>query len=197
MRNPMLCSRYIVPVVLSLLVLGAGCSREYTPRNEGYFRIDPVPASYGAVNLPFPFSAEFSSASKVDFDTLHGGKDWLNVIYPVYRATVYCNYYTADSASLRRLMVESRGLVYRHAGRADAIEAFQYENKPEEVYATVFTLAGNSASPVQFIVTDSTRHFFRGALYFDGRPNSDSLAPVTGYLLDDIFHWIESWKWKN
>lgn len=188
------CAGWILTVIIGL---SAACTRHYTPKEEGYFRIDPVPAEYQRVFLPFPFSAEFSSLTRIDFDTTARKENWLNVTYPVYHATVYCNYYSAEPGFLSRLTEESRGLVYRHAGHADEIGAFQYADSVNEVYATIFTLAGNSATPVQFTVTDSTKHFFRGALYFDARPNSDSLAPVTGYLLDDISHWIETWKWKD
>ena len=59
-------------------------------------------------------------------------------------------------------------------------------------YATLYNLSAESATPLQFVVTDSTRYLLRGALYFDESGKSDSIAPVIDYLSDDIIHLIES-----
>jgi gliding motility-associated lipoprotein GldD len=54
----------------------------------------------------------------------------------------------------------------------------------------------SAASPYQFYLTDSTRHFLRGSLYFDAIPNNDSLAPVIEYVKTDIQHLFETITWK-
>jgi gliding motility-associated lipoprotein GldD len=59
-----------------------------------------------------------------------------------------------------------------------------------------FTVGGNAATANQFFMTDSSKHFLRGALYFDSAPNSDSLAPVIGFLKEDLKHMIGTLKWK-
>ena len=58
-------------------------------------------------------------------------------------------------------------------------------------------LDGESASPLQFMLTDSVSRFFRGALYYDCVPNADSLAPVTRYLKQDVVELIQSFNWKK
>jgi hypothetical protein len=58
-------------------------------------------------------------------------------------------------------------------------------------------LGGESASPLQFMLTDSASRFFRGALFYDTRPNADSLAPVTAYLQEDVTELIQSFRWRN
>jgi gliding motility-associated lipoprotein GldD len=54
-----------------------------------------------------------------------------------------------------------------------------------------------AASPFQFYLTDSTKNFVRGALYFNTVPNNDSLAPVIDFLKQDIIHMIETFRWKD
>jgi hypothetical protein len=49
---------------------------------------------------------------------------------------------------------------------------------------------------VQFVLTDSVNHFFRGALYFNTVPNQDSLAPVVEYVKEDIIHLVETMRFK-
>ena len=60
------------------------------------------------------------------------------------------------------------------------------------LHKNLYNLSAESATPLQFVVTDSTRYLLRGALYFDESGKSDSIAPVIDYLSDDIIHLIES-----
>ena len=53
-------------------------------------------------------------------------------------------------------------------------------------YATVFELSGEVPSQFQFYVTDSAKHFLRGALYFRTAVKNDSLSPVIEYMKDDV-----------
>lgn len=59
-----------------------------------------------------------------------------------------------------------------------------------------FDLGGNTATANQFFVTDTTKHFLRGALYFDATPNADSLSIVNDFLKKDLEHLINSLKWR-
>lgn len=94
--------------------------------------------------------------------------------------------------NLESLLNESKELVYRQSIRPDFIKAGNYEDPERKIYATLYNLSAESATPLQFVVTDSTRYLLRGALYFDESGKSDSIAPVIGYLSDDIIHLIES-----
>jgi len=60
-----------------------------------------------------------------------------------------------------------------------------------------FNVAGNAATAKQFFITDSVKHFLRGALYFDATPNEDSLGVVNDFLQVDMKHLINTLKWKN
>jgi hypothetical protein len=53
------------------------------------------------------------------------------------------------------------------------------------------------ATAHQFFVTDSVRHFLRGALYFDATPNADSLGIVNDFLLTDLKHMVNTLQWRN
>jgi hypothetical protein len=46
-------------------------------------------------------------------------------------------------------------------------------------------------------VTDSSKHFLRGALYFNSVPNVDSLKIVIDYIRKDVLHLINTVKWKD
>ena len=87
--------------------------------------------------------------------------------------------------------------VSRQTKQVEAVREQAYSNPDERVYGSLFFLDDESASPIQFLLTDSAAHFFRGALYYDCIPNADSLAPVTQYLKQDIIELIQSFSWKE
>ena len=64
-------------------------------------------------------------------------------------------------------------------------------------YGSIFEVTGNAASPIQFHVTDSVKHFITGAVYFSVQPNYDSIKPAISYLQNDVVRMIESMEWKN
>ena len=103
---------------------------------------------------------------------------------PRYRATLYCSYHPLRG-NLDRLLDESRELVYRQSIRPEAVQAGTYENDSLHIYATLYDLSAESATPLQFIATDSVRYLLRGSVYFDervkatpSRPSSDT-SPTT------------------
>jgi hypothetical protein len=50
---------------------------------------------------------------------------------------------------------------------------------------------------MQFTITDSTKNFLRGALYFNTKVQNDSLRPAIEYMKKDILHLINTFDWKN
>ncbi len=87
--------------------------------------------------------------------------------------------------------------VKNHITKADAINEQMIIDPERKIYGILYDLKGNTATAVQFFVTDSTKHFFRGSLYFFSEPNPDSLAPVNEFFREDIIHMIETLKWKD
>jgi len=65
------------------------------------------------------------------------------------------------------------------------------------VHGVFFSVGGDVATANQFFLTDSTKHFLRGALYFDATPNADSLGIVNQFLLADMKHIVNTFKWRN
>jgi gliding motility-associated lipoprotein GldD len=59
-----------------------------------------------------------------------------------------------------------------------------------------YEVGGDAATNSQFYVTDSTRHFVTGSLYFYAKPNYDSILPAASYIKKDIKKIIETFEWK-
>jgi gliding motility-associated lipoprotein GldD len=87
--------------------------------------------------------------------------------------------------------------LYKHSVKADGIGETVFENTEKKIYGILYDLKGNTASSLQFVLTDSTKHFFRAALYIDNVPNKDSIAPVIEYLRKDVVQIMETFEWKR
>jgi gliding motility-associated lipoprotein GldD len=86
--------------------------------------------------------------------------------------------------------------VDEHKLKATAIEDFRLINGKKRVFGTFFELKGDVASPYQFYLTDSTSRFVSGVVYFNSRPNYDSLKPSLDYLKLDLMKMVETFEWK-
>lgn len=183
--------------ILLFLLLCVSCT-EYTPKPRGYFRIEPPQARYQVLpsdSLPYTFNV--SQLVTVELPPLGSPEGWINLSYPSLGVKIYCSYLPITPNTFPTAAEESRMLVSRQARLAKTVKEQSYSNPEGEVYGSLFLLDGESASPVQFMLTDSTSRFFRGALYYDCVPNADSLAPLTDYLRKDIIELIQSFNWKK
>ena len=86
-------------------------------------------------------------------------------------------------------------LAYEHEIKADAIR-IQQSDRSDGGTALRWNIAGDAASPLQFLCTDGRDRFLRGALYFELRPNADSLAPVVARLGQDVEHLLNHMAWR-
>ena len=115
--------------------------------------------------------------------------------FPDFKATLHLSYFPLNK-NLYEHTEESRALAYKHSIKANAISEQPFIDRKNNVFGLVYDYEGTTATALQFYLTDSTTHFFRGALYFDTEVN-DSIAPVSNFLQEDIKYLIESFRWKE
>ncbi len=182
----------ILPFVM-LVFFVVGCRpSDGVPRPEGYFRIDRLDTSYMAISIDYPVTFEISSLARCEQDVAR--TEWLNIAYPHYAATLWCCYIPLTRENYYHKLLESRELVYVHLTKSTEILAQSYADEMNNKFAMVYILGGDTATPLQFEVTDSTTYLFRGALYFDAPVRRDSVAPVVDYIADDVYRIVESLK---
>lgn len=190
-------TRITISAILILSFFG-GCKNEPTPKPRAYFRIDFPEKDYVVFDsISFPYSFLYPSYSKiVNDDSKISEKYWINIDMPDYKAKIHISYKEVGNR-LDSLSEDSRSLAYKHALKADAINERFYSNPNSKVYGVLYNLKGNTASSWQFFVTDSVKHFLRGALYFSVTPNKDSLAPAIDFFGEDLVKIMETVEWKN
>jgi len=175
----------------------SACRENTVPKPRGFFRIDFPPREYQLYDTGCPFVFEYPVYSAISLDVGKSGEPcWFNIEYPRYRAKIYISY-KRISGNLDEILRESHDYAYSHSIKADAITEQPWLNPEKNVFGMLYDIKGNTASSLQFYLTDSTRHFIRGALYFAVTPREDSLAPVIEHFRGDIVHLIETLKWKE
>ena len=185
--------------LLSLLLVAflAACSETSIPRPYGYFRVDLPAHSYRMVDtLGLPYRFELPRNVELIAHSENANQYSIDLHYTKLNANIFCTYFPVRG-NLVNLLEDSRKFVYKHSVRADGIEEKAFENNATHVHGLLYDLKGNTASSVQFLVTDSVRHFFRGALYFNNVPNKDSIAPISNYIREDVIRIMESFEWKK
>lgn len=115
--------------------------------------------------------------------------------YPDMNAAIFMSYRKINN-DLNNLIIDAKKLSYEHAAKADGIRPRAYEDAANNVYGTFFEVSGNAASQAQFYVTDSLNHFVTGSLYFETKPNYDSIYPAAVYLQNDMGRIMETLRWK-
>ncbi|MDP2115687.1 MAG: gliding motility lipoprotein GldD [Bacteroidota bacterium] len=191
--------RKILFLLSSIFLLTAiSCKRDYIPKPRGYFRISFQEKFYIKTDqtaLPYQFEIPVYGKIVADNERL-AEPFWVNLEIPRHKAEVYLSYKNVEN-NLWKLTEESRELAYKHSFKADAIDERIFVNPEKKVYGTIYRIDGNTASPLQFYLTDSTKHFLRGALYIREIPNIDSLRPVIDFLTPDVIHLIETTEWTR
>ena len=183
-------------IVVLLLLMMTSCKQSYTPKPTGYLKIDYPEKSYRLYSDQEFYQFEIPEYALIEIDSgPRAEKGWINVSVPRLNGKIHMSYKPVDN-QLNAYITDSRELVYKHTVKAFGIEETPFIHRDQMRFGMVYDLKGDVASAVQFFVTDSTQHFLRGSLYFNCRPNRDSLSPVIDFLREDIMHMIETTQWK-
>ncbi|MDO4462022.1 MAG: gliding motility lipoprotein GldD [Bacteroidia bacterium] len=186
----------IVLIFCSLLFVG--CRDSYVPKPHGYFRIDLPEHQYSnfdSLALPFTFDKSDYAVVSPDKKSVEG-EHWINISYPQWNCKIHVTYRNIRGI-VEQALEDNRKLAYKHTVKADAIGEEYYDDAEHGLYGALYLIKGNAATPLQFAITDSTANLFRGSVYFWGRPNQDSLAPVVNYIEKDVTKLIESFRFRN
>lgn len=190
---------FFFPFFLYLL----SCNSDYSVgKKKGYFHIVFPEKKYQLFNQPgYPYVFEYPVYATVSKDSTFfedkAGDWWINIDLPQFAGRIYISYKPIlNRESFDSLVKDGFKMAYKqHVDVSTGIEESRIET-PNNVEGIYFDLGGNTATANQFFLTDSTRHFLRGALYFDAAPNADSLSIVNDFLKKDLQHLINTMRWK-
>jgi gliding motility-associated lipoprotein GldD len=182
----------------SLLIVACDTEDEiFSPKPRGYFRIDMPKKIYRVYDSICPFSFDIPTYAIINQDRHSGAEPcWLNLDFPQFKATVHLSYKKVEN-NVSNYFEDARNFAVRHQIKATGMNESVIIRDSSRVYGLLYDIEGNTASNLQFYLTDSTNHFLRGALYFNSTPNADSLKLVIDFIREDMIHLIKTTKWKN
>ncbi|MFN3554439.1 MAG: gliding motility lipoprotein GldD [Bacteroidales bacterium] len=186
-------------LMVALLFVAVSCEPNPTPLPRGYFRIALPEKEYRKFDSVFPYVFSYPVYAQIRPDKRADAEPWwADVVFPQFGASLHLSYKSVGSEEqLFAYMEDAHNFVNKHIPKATGFQERVYTDEDNRVFGILYEIRGKeAASPMQFYLTDSTRHFLRGALYFNVTPNNDSLAPVIRFIQDDIMILIESLNWN-
>ncbi len=195
----------IIPGILTLSILLTACGDEtpFIPKPRGYPKVVYPQKAYQAFDKDYcNFTFEYPVYAEIQQDTTFFEERpahpcWFDVYIPAFDSRVYCTYSPIDKKNtFNQLKADAFELMDWHKKRANSVEEIPV-SRPGGVSGFIFRIDGPAASPIQFYLSDNTRHFLRGALYFNTQARPDSLAPVYEFVEEDVLKMIETLKWND
>ncbi len=161
----------------------------------------PKPPAYLKLEYPVQEYDPFINACfEINYNSVSTPKQKnqcdVDLFYPNMKATIHLSYKPVNN-NLIDLLKDAQSITYKHVVKADEIAEIPYINPKRKVYGMLYDVGGNAASNSQFYVTDSSKHFITGSVYFYSKPYYDSIYPALYYLKDDLIKIMESVEWRE
>jgi gliding motility-associated lipoprotein GldD len=189
-----------IPLAICFLLFFVSCSgnQDYSPKPRGYYRIVFPKKDYQTYTENCPFTFEYPKYARIEPDRAPRAKPcWLNMQFPQFNGTLHLSYeHIQSKKEFNELIEDAHKLSFKHTVKATAIDEGVIKYPDRRVYGIYYTIDGNAASSVQFYLTDSTKNYIRGALYFNSEPRLDSIQPVLTFVKQDVNAMIKSFRWK-
>ncbi len=199
------CQLFPIVIRINCLLLTAycllvfSCSPDYQPKPKGYNRLLLPKEEYRSLPDTLPYQFEYSKSAKLLKDTSWiSERHWVEIYYPGLKANIHITYkkLQGKEAVLKELLNDAYNLTAKQQIKASAIDEVIIKT-PFGKTAVVAEIAGEVPSQFQFTMTDSSKNFLRGALYFNTRVQNDSLAPAIDFMKKETMHLINTMQWKK
>jgi gliding motility-associated lipoprotein GldD len=199
-KYKMKLNKFITPLVTLVLACFAfSCERDsnYLPKPRGYFRIDLPEKAYTRIDTIEKYSFEYPEYALITPDPYSPNeKNWVNIEMPQFKGSIHLTHKPVNG-NLGEYLEDVHTMVTKHLQKANGVRDSLIVNEEHQVYGLFIEMDGKGvATPMQFYLTDSTKNFVRGALYFNFLPNNDSMQPVINFIREDIDHMINTFEWK-
>lgn len=201
--------------IIAVIIFSLGCSYDYLPKPKGYNRIELPDHSYVGIPDTLPYYFEISRMARLNTDTswvfmnqvkehfieeedVNIERYWIDLVYDTLQADIQITYKPIFGREelMKEYFNDAFRLTSHHQIKAYAIDEIIMRTR-NGYTAAIAEISGEVPTQIQFVTTDSLRHFLRGALYFKTATKNDSLAPAIQYVKEDIIHLLNTLQWKN
>ena len=197
--------RYLLLSAVSVVLALGSCQHEkvYIPKPRMYPKVDYPVRDYQAFDEDYcKMTFQYPTYATVEqdryfFDGNPIDPCWFNIQFPSLNGTLFCSYIPIDNRThYDKLINESFKLVEEHNRKANYRQE-EYISNSNGVGGLYFSLGGDVATNMQFVLTDTTEHFFRASLYFNSKVAPDSIRPIYQFVKEDVDRMIETFDWNK
>jgi len=189
--------RYLIYICFIFIL---GCDNYLMPKQSAFLRLDYSNPQYEQINnneFPFLFETNNILSNISDINISNESIDFI-LKYDELNAQVNFQYKNIDSKeTLDTYILDLKKTIETHSIMANTVRIRDYVLEENDIYGRIFDLSGNVASPYQFYLTDNKNSIISGFVYFNIKPNYDSILPAINYIENDMINLIESFSWKK
>lgn len=185
--------------IVTMGCLAASCTTNYQPKPKGYNRLILPETKYQSLPDSLPYQFEYSTSARLLRDTSWiNEKHWVEIYYPTLKANIHITYKRLlnKDALLKEFLDDAYNLTSKQQIKAYGIDEVKVVT-PLGKTALIAEISGEVPSQFQFTMTDSSKNFLRGALYFNTKVQNDSLAPAIDFMKKEVMHLINTLEWKK
>lgn len=194
---------------LVVLMVSVACSddRIPIPKPRVYPKVTYPERNYVQFDKNYcAFSFTFPDYMKFERDSMLVNQKakhpcWFTMKIPSLDGSIHFTYTDiggdAVDQKLYDVLSDSYTLSEKHNIKATGRTTEDFIDRERKLYAITFSVDGDVASPYHFRLTDSLNHAVWASLYFNTRPNADSMAPVVAFVKEDLEKMIESFEWNE
>lgn len=180
-------------LLFALLLLITSCEEDVTVKPSAMLRLEYPKGTYDSITTQCPYTFVKNDDAIIDENPDCG----MRLYYPDMKASLFLTYRRVTKDNFGRLLTDAQKLVYDRNAQARGIPQYPFGNEENNTFGTLYEINGDVASQSKFFLTDSTKHFLVGALYFEVKPNFDSIYPAVEYMREDIRTLMETLRWRE
>ena len=186
----------IISLPLVLFTIFFSCVDSNLPKQSAFLRIEfPEPNYINLKEIKSPVDFYYN-LSAADINVINPKQFSLN--YPKMNLVVDMSLNKISKAEdLENNFRDFSLTLETHSKKSNGMFVREYEDADNRVYAKIFEMRGDVASPIQFYLTDSTSNFINGSLNLKFKSKYDSIFPTIQYVKNDILVLVESLNWRS
>lgn len=182
--------KFVINVLILLLLVA--CKDAVLPKPKALLSLDYPAADYDTLAIEEPYLFQKNRLATVVKESNHD----IRIDYPLQKGSIFISYKPVIN-NLDSLLRDAQNFTQKHVVKAESISEQLFVNSENRVFGMLYEVTGNAASQAQFYLTDSVRNFVVGSVYFEARPNYDSILPAAAYMAKDIKTLMETFRWRK
>ena len=177
--------------ILFFFIFLFSCSNQSTiPKPKAFFYNELTEPNYVNYNSNCGYSFFVNSKNDLDSENCN-----IKIINSSLNSTIYLSPILIEN-NFNLIDSDFSKKINENSSKAFSVNVSEFNDLKNKVFAKYYSFTGNAPSNTRFYITDSISVYLTGSLYFDSKPNYDSLLPSIFLVNNEIRKMIQTFKWK-